>query len=133
MGKFRDGLPVTAEAVTLILTTIDRIKDILTRLETTQAEPQGTDHDLIEALRLMVKGGVDDAAMPPAVAQVMPVLQTGAPQQDVSKRSLGTPEGDHAAISATFSQPTAAMREASPTPLGSPVSRSGSMSIRSNT
>ena len=26
MGKFRDGMPVTAEAVTLILSTIDRIK-----------------------------------------------------------------------------------------------------------
>src|SRR6202030_4160250 len=29
MGKFRDGLPVTGAAVTIILTTIDRIKEIL--------------------------------------------------------------------------------------------------------
>ena len=29
MGKFRDGMPATGEAVTLILTTIDRIKDRL--------------------------------------------------------------------------------------------------------
>ena len=29
MGKFRDGMPVTTEAVTLILSTIDRIKTIL--------------------------------------------------------------------------------------------------------
>ena len=29
MGKFRDGMPVTAEAVTLILSSIDRIKEIL--------------------------------------------------------------------------------------------------------
>ena len=31
MGKFRDGMPVTAEAVTLILSSIDRIKEILGR------------------------------------------------------------------------------------------------------
>ena len=31
MGKFRDGMPVTGEAVTLILATIDRIKEILER------------------------------------------------------------------------------------------------------
>src|SRR6185369_12061505 len=28
MGKFRDGLPATADAVTLVLATIDRIKEI---------------------------------------------------------------------------------------------------------
>ena len=31
MGKFRDGMPVKAEAVTLILSSIDRIKEILGR------------------------------------------------------------------------------------------------------
>src|SRR5580692_10411158 len=38
MGKFRDGMPVTAEAVTLILSTLDRIKVILGGLETLQRE-----------------------------------------------------------------------------------------------
>ncbi|MCA1402910.1 Hpt domain-containing protein, partial [Bradyrhizobium sp. BRP56] len=33
MGKFRDGMPVKAEAVTLILSSIDRIKEILGGLE----------------------------------------------------------------------------------------------------
>ena len=33
MGRFRDGAPVTADAVTLILETIDRIKQILDALE----------------------------------------------------------------------------------------------------
>ncbi len=37
MGKFRDGLAVTGEAVTLVLATIDRIKDILEALETRAA------------------------------------------------------------------------------------------------
>src|SRR6266853_1209256 len=50
MGKFRDGMPVTAEAVTLILGSIDRIKEILATLEATEAEPDGTDQDLIDPL-----------------------------------------------------------------------------------
>ncbi len=33
MGKFRDGVPVTHDAVTLVLASIDRIKDILAELE----------------------------------------------------------------------------------------------------
>ncbi len=47
MGKFRDGLPVTGEAVTLILATIDRIKEMLEALEREQREPEGADDDLI--------------------------------------------------------------------------------------
>ena len=38
MGKFRDGMPVTGEAVTLILATIDRIKDDARRA---RAQPGG--------------------------------------------------------------------------------------------
>src|SRR3712207_699051 len=33
MGKFRDGMPVTTAAVTLILATLDRVKEILAELE----------------------------------------------------------------------------------------------------
>ena len=54
MGKFRDGLPATAEAVTLILATIDRIKEILEALERDQREPAGADNDLISDLERMV-------------------------------------------------------------------------------
>src|SRR3990172_4917073 len=43
MGKFRDGMPVTAEAASLILSTIDRIKTILDGLEQRQQEPEGSD------------------------------------------------------------------------------------------
>jgi len=50
MGKFRDGMPVTTVAVTLILSTIDRIKTILEELEAHQREPAGDDGDLIEQL-----------------------------------------------------------------------------------
>jgi two-component system chemotaxis sensor kinase CheA len=50
MSRFRDGLPVTSEAVTVVLASIDRIKEILAALETNQAEPEGGDEDLIKEL-----------------------------------------------------------------------------------
>jgi two-component system chemotaxis sensor kinase CheA len=62
MGKFRDGMPVTGAAVTLILTTIDRIKDLLSQLEATEAEPEGNDQDLIGELEAMVERGMTDMA-----------------------------------------------------------------------
>src|SRR5215470_15184904 len=54
MGKFRDGMPVTGAAVTVILSTIDRIKEILEALEKQQQEPAGSDGDLIGELERMV-------------------------------------------------------------------------------
>ncbi len=57
IGKFRDGAPVTGAAITLILSTIDRIKSILEALETEQREPDGNDADLIGMLdRLAAEG-----------------------------------------------------------------------------
>ncbi|WP_288587108.1 hybrid sensor histidine kinase/response regulator [uncultured Methylobacterium sp.] len=53
MGKFRDGMPVTSPAVSLILQTLDRIKVILAELERTGGEPAGVDEDLIGALERM--------------------------------------------------------------------------------
>ena len=41
MGKFRDGMPVTGQAVTVILSSIDRIKEILAGLEATEAARHG--------------------------------------------------------------------------------------------
>src|SRR6202051_4265764 len=71
MGKFRDGMPVTAEAVTLILRSIDRIKEILSGLEATEAKPDGSDQDLIVKLQEMVERGM--AAIAPQVAPASPV------------------------------------------------------------
>jgi len=65
MGKFRDGMPVTAEAVTLILSTIDRIKSILEAIEKSEQEPEGGDGDLIDPLGRMAR---QEAAAPPQVA-----------------------------------------------------------------
>ncbi|MGC1553464.1 MAG: Hpt domain-containing protein, partial [Bradyrhizobium sp.] len=67
MGKFRDGMPVTAEAVTLILSSIDRIKEILGGLEATEAEPEGNDQDLIVQLHDLVERGMAAMAATPEV------------------------------------------------------------------
>jgi two-component system chemotaxis sensor kinase CheA len=64
MGKFRDGLPVTADAVTLILSTIDRIKLILDELEAHEAEPDGSDAELIEQLGDLADGRAAASAAP---------------------------------------------------------------------
>ena len=65
MGKFREGMPVTGEAVTLILFTIDRIKEILDELEKHQQEPTGTDDDLIDKLHGMLQQPEPAAAPAP--------------------------------------------------------------------
>jgi two-component system chemotaxis sensor kinase CheA len=69
MGKFRDGASATNGAVTLILATIDRIKQILESLERDQREPDGTDADLIAELERMVLklGATKPAEEPPQV------------------------------------------------------------------
>src|SRR6202790_1710038 len=79
MGKFRDGMPVKAEAVTLILSSIDRIKEILAGLEATENEPEGTDEDLIEKLHAMAEGGAHAAAAEVEAAPLAPAPVVAAP------------------------------------------------------
>ena len=83
LGKFRDGeLEVSAEAVTVILHTIDRIKDILTHLEQTESEPAGEDRDLKDQLAALAKGRSAGEAAPvapaPAPAAEAPAAPGGA-------------------------------------------------------
>src|SRR5436305_6005173 len=70
MGKFRDGMPVTGDAVTLILSTIDRLKEVLGGLEQNEAEPEGEDKDLIGDLERMAIEGTGPAA--PGKAEAPP-------------------------------------------------------------
>ncbi len=90
MGKFRDGMPVKAEAVTLILSSIDRIKEILAGLEATETEPEGTDEDLIEKLHEMAEGGhhaeAEPVAAPIPVVAAPPVQPVATPE--VAKGTL---------------------------------------------
>ncbi len=89
MGKFRDGMPVTAEAVSLILSSIDRIKEILAGLEANETEPQGSDEDLIAKLHDMVERGMQ-AMSAPAGAVSAPVPMVAAPpvQPEVTAGAL---------------------------------------------
>src|SRR3984957_4370878 len=69
MGKFRDGMPVTTEAVPLIPSTIDRIKAILEGLEAHESEPAGDDVDLIGQLNHLTLPHLPQAAKPPPPAR----------------------------------------------------------------
>ena len=84
MGKFRDGGTATPEAVTLILDTIDRIKEILSVIEREQREPEGGDRDLISGLERL-----SSAIGKPATAPATPVQQAvGTLVQQVLERPL---------------------------------------------
>jgi two-component system chemotaxis sensor kinase CheA len=84
MGQYRDGAPVTAEGVTLILESIDRIKQILAELDRHGTEPAGSDADLIAALEVLADGerspasALESAAHAPILdASDDPVLRPG--------------------------------------------------------
>ena len=90
MGKFRDGsMPVTGEAVTLVLSAIDRIKDILSELDKNEREPVGTDADLIDALEGMVlKGAAPNTGAQTAGTTVHQVLERPLRPGEVSLDEL---------------------------------------------
>ena len=63
LGKFRDGaLVADSAAVTLVLQSLDRIKEILAGLEATGSEPDGEDGELIARLAAMTEGRADPGA-----------------------------------------------------------------------
>ena len=74
LGKIRDGeLTVTADAVTLILESLDGIKSILAILESTETEPAGDDAALIARLNCLASG-----------EQGAPVAKAEAPAPEAS-------------------------------------------------
>ena len=83
MGKFRDGMPVTSDAVTLILTTLDQIKALLAHLEQGNGEPDGSDADLIERLETMAAGGAVAVPAAPVPAEVS--KPSSAPYQTLER------------------------------------------------
>ncbi len=66
MGQYRDGAPVTVDGVSVILKSIDRIKQILEGLERDGVEPQGSDADLIGRLQALALS--EEAVSAPAEA-----------------------------------------------------------------
>ncbi|HXW25415.1 MAG TPA: hybrid sensor histidine kinase/response regulator [Xanthobacteraceae bacterium] len=121
MGKFREGMPVTGEAVTLVLSTIDRIKDILRDLERNQQEPAGDDLDLIDRLeRMAVQAKAAEAKAPPTTGSlVYQVLERPLRPGEVSLdelerafRETPGPEAAPAPAAMAASAAPAARREA---------------------
>jgi two-component system chemotaxis sensor kinase CheA len=98
IGKFRDGMPVTTESVTLVLSTIDRIKTILEEIEAQQREPAGNDADLIaplnrltqfEEMRPQRAVNAEKAARPQPAAGVEDAKpSTPAPDRRLADKSL---------------------------------------------
>ncbi len=83
LGKFRDGaLEVTPDSVTLILNSIDRIKDLLASLEETGAEPEGEDTDLISLLNATAEGKAPSAEVA-APAEEEPAAATPEPEVEI--------------------------------------------------
>jgi two-component system chemotaxis sensor kinase CheA len=96
MGQFRAGKAVTVDAVSLILLTIDRIKELLGALERDHKEPDGADHDVIAALELLAQ-----TAAPPAHTESAPAPTVCEPQ---------APQA-HAAVAPHQGEPSAAVNE----------------------
>ena len=98
MGKFRDGLPATQAAVTVILASIDRIKEILESLERDQREPEGADADLIADLARVVERieqadkQADKPAAPPSVPG-MRHCRPAAPERRERQPAAAAPRG----------------------------------------
>jgi two-component system, chemotaxis family, sensor kinase CheA len=110
MGKFRDGIAVTGQAVTLVLSTIDRIKEILGDLERNQQEPAGNDRDLIAQLELM--------AMQGTAVEAKPALTTGSLVYQVLERPLRPGEVSLDELERAFRETPGPQ----PTPAAKPVS-----------
>lgn len=111
LGKFRDGvLPVTPEAVTLILKCIDCIRDLLSDLEENGEEPEGEDTELIAELNAMADGKTAPAA---AAAPAAPAPAAPAGGEDVPTNDFGAPVAAEllAEVMAAESQGVAAASE----------------------
>jgi two-component system chemotaxis sensor kinase CheA len=101
MGRFRDGVAVTAEAVTLVLATIDRIKQILAEIERTEREPEGLDRDLIGMLERLAAG---EAAGARFIARAL--IPSRPPK--VKDREFALPSPFPASTPGTAREPTTA-------------------------
>jgi two-component system chemotaxis sensor kinase CheA len=102
LGKFRDGeLEVNAQAVTLILASIDRIKTILAHLEKHESEPEGDDQDLITQLNAMAEGKAAPApaAAAPAAAAAPPPPPPPPPPPAPEPAAQAAPQPEAAAPS----------------------------------
>src|SRR5882724_9289919 len=126
MGKFRDGMPVTGEAVTLILTTIDRIKVILGQLEATESEPEGVDQDLIDELQQMVERGMaamEGSASSEAAEPVAPAAVENIAVPQILERQLRPGEVSLDELERAFQETAIEVAAPSVVPAAAPVAK----------
>jgi two-component system, chemotaxis family, sensor kinase CheA len=131
LGKIRDGqLVVTPVAISLILSSLDRIKMLLATLEATEAEPDGNDADLIAQLNAFADGaltgdvpdfdtvmasfGTEAAREPAPEPEPVPVpVVKAAPPAPVASTAVAVPkptavaEPEHAAAHPAAAAPRA--------------------------
>lgn len=97
MGKIRDGaMSATPEVISLVLTSIDRIKDLIGKLEEQGKEPEGDDSEIIAVLNACaescgasVNGG---AAAPKTAADI--IAKPAAPPAPVEEMPMDDAKPD---------------------------------------
>jgi two-component system, chemotaxis family, sensor kinase CheA len=95
MGQYRDGAPVTVEGVSVILASIDRIKQILSGLERDGVEPTGSDADLIGRLQRLALDdgeGVDMTAPAEEGGRNLPPVQAALDELERAWRAAPGPD-----------------------------------------
>jgi len=115
IGQFRDGASVSSSAVTAILETIDRIKEIMAELAEKGQEPPGHDGQLIDELR----GLAERAKQELAVRQPRPGLDPVAAYLARNAEARSAETGAPAAASAAADEMDLVFR-AAPSPLDQP-------------
>jgi two-component system chemotaxis sensor kinase CheA len=92
LGKLRDvELEVTPVAVTLVLESFDKIKEIMAELEATEAEPAGDDADLIRRLDALIEDG--DGSPAPDTACESAALRPGEISLDELEAAFEAAQG----------------------------------------
>jgi len=94
LGRFRDGdMEVTREAVSVVLESLDRIKEILAVLEETEQEPEGDDSELIARLDSILERAEAGEGAAPAAEADSPARSADAGGSEVSQEDeTGEPE-----------------------------------------
>jgi len=100
MSTFRSGKPVTADAVSLVLATLDRIKALLDQLGRNEAEPLGHDRDLIARLHAMASADIctGSAVLGAAECQISPPHLAGSAPSSLQPGATGS--GSRASMAA---------------------------------
>ncbi len=150
IDRFRDGAPVTRPAVSLILSTIDRIKLIMAELDRVMAEPAGEDGDLIAALEsLSMEAGTASPAAPAPISSPEPVpatditvgtlvyqvlereLRPGEVSLDELERAFRETEADETEFSQSTLSKAGLTQEAMPARAEAEESHAGESALRS--